>query len=335
MRNRFVTALAAAFVVVLTGCTPTAPETPDASTTNPVVTASPSASPSETTKTPEPTSTEGQNTQTSPEVAHALSVLNSTVLNADLGELIFIPAPGFTGTQAPQVVYMTTDAAGVTTYEGYDMPVDASYEYSIAYLPIETLVDDNGNPTETITTEQGTFIGPWYGTYDRKGQFGDPWIDTDSNGCRQRDDILARDMTDVVLHDDNCKVLAGVLDDPYTGTTIDFVCGPEALSTGRCASQAAAIVQIDHIIPLRYAMGAGAAGWDQQTRIEFANDPINLLASDGPANGSKSNLGPGDWMPVESYHCTYAMKWTQVLEAYPLRMFPEDIQKLRDVLQTC
>ncbi|MBN3585236.1 HNH endonuclease, partial [Algoriphagus aestuarii] len=123
----------------------------------------------------------------------------------------------------------------------------------------------------------------------RREEFGHGWIDTDSNGCSTRNDILARDLDNVQLASDGCKVLSGTLHDPYTGKTIEFTADdPRA-------------VQIDHIVPLSLAWRMGASEWDRETRIEFANDPGNLLASDGPANQQKGDAGPGEWQPHEAF----------------------------------
>ena len=49
--------------------------------------------------------------------------------------------------------------------------------------------------------------------------FGPAWADVDRNGCDQRNDVLHRDLTDVQVREgtQGCVVVAGVLDDPYTG----------------------------------------------------------------------------------------------------------------------
>ena len=51
--------------------------------------------------------------------------------------------------------------------------------------------------------------------------FGPAWADVDRNGCDQRNDVLHRDLTDVEVREgtQGCVVIAGVLDDPYTGQT--------------------------------------------------------------------------------------------------------------------
>ena len=52
--------------------------------------------------------------------------------------------------------------------------------------------------------------------------FGPAWADVDRNGCDQRNDVLHRDLTDVQVREgtQGCVVVAGVLDDPYTGATV-------------------------------------------------------------------------------------------------------------------
>ena len=122
--------------------------------------------------------------------------------------------------------------------------------------------------------------------YDRVGEFGQSWIDVDHNGCDTRDDILARDLT-AVAKDGACTVQSGVLADPYTGETISFTRGVE---TSRA-------VQIDHVVALGDAWATGAAQLTQDQRISLANDPLNLLAVDGPTNEAKSDDDASAWLP--------------------------------------
>ncbi|WP_067968785.1 HNH endonuclease family protein [Nocardiopsis trehalosi] len=159
------------------------------------------------------------------------------------------------------------------------------------------------------------------GDYDRDA-FGDGWVDTDDNGCSTRNDVLARDLTEVETAPD-CKVLAGVLDDPYTGERITFTAeDPQA-------------VQIDHVVPLSLAWRMGAADWDRDRRVEFANDPANLLATDGPANSAKGDSGPGEWRPHEDAQCAYAVSYIGVSDRYGLPLAAEDHAALDDMLATC
>ena len=76
--------------------------------------------------------------------------------------------------------------------------------------------------------------------YDRDA-FGSAKPTTMANGCDVREDVLARDLTDVQYKNGrSCQVASGTLDDPYTGQTIQFVRGVKTSSA----------VQIDHVVAL-------------------------------------------------------------------------------------
>ncbi len=162
----------------------------------------------------------------------------------------------------------------------------------------------------------------------RRDEFGPAWADVDGNGCRTRDDILARDLTKVKT-EDGCKVLSGVLKDPYTGKTIKFTFGEKT-------SQA---VQIDHIVSLSGAWKGGAYKWDDERREQFANDPANLLSVSGAVNASKSDKGPAKWMPRNAgnrgFDCEYAIRHTHILANYGLTAPSADIEMLRGTLERC
>ena len=92
-------------------------------------------------------------------------------------------------------------------------------------------------------------------------------------------------------------------------------------------------MQIDHLYPLARAWDMGAARWPLRRRIDFANDQAaNLLAVDGPANASKNDAGPGEWMPINrSYRCTYVLRYLQVARKYG--SFPIVLETVRECLQ--
>lgn len=165
------------------------------------------------------------------------------------------------------------------------------------------------------------------GQYFRE-QFGQAWYDQDRNGCDTRNDILRRDLTAVVVKEGtrDCKVLTGVLDDPYTGTRVDFVAGADT----------SALVQIDHVIPLSWAWRHGADRWTFEERQEFANDPDNLRATSGSVNQSKSDSGPSQWMPPgEASECDYAQTWVEMLAKWKLSLTAADREALAGALETC
>lgn len=150
--------------------------------------------------------------------------------------------------------------------------------------------------------------------YDRD-LFSD-WSDLDGNGCDARNDILQRDLTNVVLRDgQDCIVERGTLTDPYTGEVIPFT-----RSVGTSGA-----VHIDHIVPLAAAWTGGANEWSAERRETFANDPRNLQAVDGRANSAKGMRLPSEWMPTNTaFHCTYLAQITTVLTTYDLAVTPLD-----------
>jgi hypothetical protein len=174
-------------------------------------------------------------------------------------------------------------------------------------------------PTLTVAAPENE------GSYDRD-QFGPAWQDVDRNGCDTRNDILARDLAGETFRDGthDCVVITGTLNDPYTGTTIGFV------------KQDASQVQIDHVVPLSYAWQHGASNWSAKERLGFANDPVNLLAVDGPTNGSKSDQGPGEWMPPnQGYWCDYVTRFADVTSQYGLSVSESDWAAMLSVASTC
>ena len=158
--------------------------------------------------------------------------------------------------------------------------------------------------------------------YDRDS-FGFRQTDDDGNGCDVREDVLARDLTDVRYiagsgsssdsgsgSGAGCKVKSGVLSDPYTGTTIRFTRGVKTSSA----------VQIDHVVALENAWQSGANQWDRTKRYRFGNDMYNLLAVDGPANQEKGSASAAYWLTVTTKEKRAMLS---VLRACPAQAVPE------------
>ncbi|OFL68511.1 HNH endonuclease family protein [Brevibacterium sp. HMSC063G07] len=161
--------------------------------------------------------------------------------------------------------------------------------------------------------------------YGRVEKFGKAWTDTDFNGCRTRDDILTRDLVNIT-RDGRCKVTSGTLVDAYTGKRIDF-------KRGQTTSQK---VQIDHIVALHNAWITGAQQISQEQRVEFANDPLNLIAVDGATNSAKGNKDAASWLPPnKSYRCTYVGLQIRVKEKYSLWVTEPERAAMERVLNKC
>ncbi|WP_067486812.1 HNH endonuclease family protein [Actinomadura hibisca] len=155
-----------------------------------------------------------------------------------------------------------------------------------------------------------------------RAKFGTRWKDVDHNGCDQRNDVLGRDLKQT-RKQGRCIVLAGDLDDPYSGKKIDFT------------KSKAAEVQIDHVYPLALAWRMGASRWNEDRREQFANDHDNLLAVWGVPNRQKSDKGPGEWKPQKAFQCTYAVKYVAVAHEYELPVTRSDHDALQDFLVRC
>ncbi|WP_210505431.1 HNH endonuclease family protein [Naasia sp. SYSU D00057] len=161
--------------------------------------------------------------------------------------------------------------------------------------------------------------------YDREEDFGSGWLDIDRNGCDTRNDILQRDLEGEVLSGP-CKVLTGTLHDPYTGATIEFVRG----------NTTSTLVQIDHVVALMDAWQKGAQQLTQEQRIAFANDPLNLLAVDGPTNSSKGDGDAATWLPPSrSVRCAYVARQVAVKAEYGLWMTQAEHDAIAAILTTC
>ena len=175
-----------------------------------------------------------------------------------------------------------------------------------------TSARDKAESRKLIGTVAVKGRGPRTG-YERDA-FGYAWMDTADgvplarNGCDTRNDLLKRDGKDLAYRSgSDCVVTEMTLDDPYTGRTLDW------------RKQQATAVQIDHVIPLSYSWQLGSARWPEDRRKQLANDPLNLLPVDGPANNAKRDSGPASWLPPSKrIRCAYVTRFAQVAVKYEL-----------------
>lgn len=153
---------------------------------------------------------------------------------------------------------------------------------------------------------------------------------TDSSGaahtCDLREYILSRDLTRVTRKSYNwCFVATGVLHDPYTGKTINFVRGVKTSTA----------VQIDHVVPLSNAWETGAQNLSVASRYSIANDPLNLLAVDGPTNEAKGDSDAASYLPRPAYRCKYVARQLAVKRKYHLWVTSSEKTSMVAVLSAC
>jgi hypothetical protein len=172
----------------------------------------------------------------------------------------------------------------------------------------------------------------WDRTQDfQRWRFGKAWSDDVNvefghNGCNTRDDILRRDLANLVVRPGTCYAQTGVLHDPYTGAPIDFVRGPDTSNS----------IEIDHVVSLADAWYKGARSWDPQRRLDFANDPRNLLAVSPKANFDKAFRDAASWLPPNAaFRCDFVARQIDVKSAYGLWLSAKEEQAMADVLAHC
>ena len=135
------------------------------------------------------------------------------------------------------------------------------------------------------------------------------WVDYDKDCQLTRAEVLIRYNLGVLEFktENKCMVISGTWWCPYTGLIL----------------YRASDLDIDHIIPLRWAWTHGAAGWSKQKKKQFANDPENLLAVQARANRQKGAKGLNKWLPENiEYRTAYVDKWLYLIDKYKLRMQP-------------
>lgn len=179
---------------------------------------------------------------------------------------------------------------------------------------------------------QGLQVRGWDRVSDfQRFQFGEAWSDDVNveyghNGCNTRDDILRRDLKSLVVRPFTCFAQSGTLADPYTGATIDFVRGPQTSNS----------IEIDHVVALADAWYKGARAWDPQRRLDFANDPRNLLAVSPQANSDKAFKDASGWLPPNvAFRCDFVARQVEVKAAYGLWLSAKEKRAMSDVLSRC
>lgn len=166
------------------------------------------------------------------------------------------------------------------------------------------------------------------GKYDRD-LFGDPWEDIDGNGCDTRNDMLLRDLEEITVQADECTVILGTIVDPYSGKTVNF-----DKSKGGGGG-----LDIDHVIALSAAFRTGGEAWNSEKKLQFANDPLNLITSASGPNRAKGDKDASEWLPATAgnpaYNCIYVARQVAVKAKYGSWVTQAESDAMRTVLNTC
>lgn len=161
--------------------------------------------------------------------------------------------------------------------------------------------------------------------YERT-EFYSSWPTID--GCSLRQRIIKREMGDsaVVSEENNCDVISGEYDEPYTGEHRIFS-EKSDFTTG---------IQIDHVVALSDAWQKGAQYKTAEERYALATDPLNLLAVDSSANQKKSDGDAATWLPPnKKFRCQYISRQISVKYKYGLWVTQAEHDAMLKVLEKC
>lgn len=155
---------------------------------------------------------------------------------------------------------------------------------------------------------------PGFPAYDRDRHFG-TWIDPDGDCLNTRHELLA-EISTAAVRQSGCRITRGRWNDPYTG---EIFLDSSALD-------------IDHLVPLKWAWDRGAHGWDDAQRISFANDKRNLFATRLDVNRAKGAKGPLEWLPPNgAFHCEYVTRFRRITLLYKIDVPTQEAEQIRNL----
>ena len=185
-------------------------------------------------------------------------------------------------------------------------------------LDYETATDSDGDNSYDVLVTASEID-----RYDRRNW--DHWNDADDDCQDARQEVLIAESEVAVTYEDdrNCRVETGQWTGAFTGTVVTSL----------------GILDIDHFVPLANAWKPGAWAWDDARKEEYANfldDPDHLIAVTRGANRSKGARGPEAWQPpLESFHCEYATRWTNIKARWELSVTAAEQAALDEMIDTC
>lgn len=153
---------------------------------------------------------------------------------------------------------------------------------------------------------------------------GDDWsfeqdFDSDCQSTRQEMLILTSRNEVRYTNPRNCVVRTGDWLDQYTGKTYEV----------------AVKLELDHVIPRMYAHTHGGDRWMPDKKLQFSNDPLNLVLVERREVRRKRDRGPSRYLPREEFQCEYAMIWNQLSEKYDLQLSSRDRNTMSRILDSC
>ncbi|MGF1763265.1 HNH endonuclease family protein [Aliivibrio kagoshimensis] len=136
-----------------------------------------------------------------------------------------------------------------------------------------------------------------------RSQFGSGWSDSDKDCQNSRmEALISQSLAPVHFKTGKeCMVKSGRWNSPYSGKTI----------------YKASDIDIDHVVPLKWAWDHGANQWPKEKRVQIANDPANLLSVEASLNRQKGAKGLDEWLPPKN-QCQYIARFERIRITYGL-----------------
>jgi hypothetical protein len=148
------------------------------------------------------------------------------------------------------------------------------------------------------------------------------WSDNDRDCQNTRHELLLTgSLVPVTFKSDKqCNVLVGSWYDPYSNET--FTISKD--------------LDLDHIVPLKFAHGHGGDNWSRERKKQFANDYNNLLLVNASLNRQKGAKGLDEWLPPsQSYRCEYIARFNSVMAQYELSYIPSEKRIINRMVKAC
>ena len=148
------------------------------------------------------------------------------------------------------------------------------------------------------------------------------WSDEDNDCQNTRHEILLRTSNKPVEFktEKGCNVAIGEWFDLYSSNTYFN----------------SAELDLDHIVPLKFAHGHGADIWSRDRKEAFANDLDNLILVDASLNRQKGAKGIDEWLPPnQSYRCKYIARFNAVMTKYGLKYVPSEQRLVNKMIKAC
>ena len=199
------------------------------------------------------------------------------------------------------------------------------YNKTTKYQPFETLErclnsggrlpknykgnkSNTSSPKNYISTNASSISSTKYS----RNQFGSGWADLDKDCQNARMEALISQSVGQVKYKTSkqCQVKSGKWISSFTGNTI----------------YNASDIDIDHVVPLKWAWIHGADSWSKEKRVKIANDPANLLSVEASLNRQKGAKGLDEWLPP-SNQCQYLVRFIRVYKTYGLTLTSSEASK--------